>query len=97
MAEALFENSIPMKLRSWVWRYFSISSEDSSIAIFSICKLKITRGNKEKKSKSFNTTNMLCHTNTNHKVIANKELKLKEKKTKRKLKMNKIFSQKKLS
>ena len=43
MAAALFENSIPMKSHSWVWKYFSISSEDSSIAICSICKLKITR------------------------------------------------------
>ena len=78
MVAALFENSTPMKLRSWVWKYFSISSEDSSIAIRSICKLKVTRGNKEKKSKSFNTTNMLCHINTKHKKKANKELKLKE-------------------
>ena len=46
MEAALFENSIPMKSRSWVWKYFSISSEDSSTAICSICKLKITRSNK---------------------------------------------------
>ena len=63
-----------MKSRSWVWKYFSISSEDSSIAICSICKLKITRGNKEKKWITFNTINILCHINTKHKKIENKEL-----------------------
>ena len=84
MAAALFENSIPMKSCSWVWKYFSISSEDSSIAICSICKLKITRSNKEKKPKTFNTTNMLCLINTKHKEIANKELKLKEDEDKKK-------------
>ena len=73
-----------MKSCSWVWKYFRISSEDSSIAIYSICKLKITRGNKEKKSKTFNTINMLCHFNTKHNEIANKELKLKEEEDKKK-------------
>ena len=58
MAAALFENSIPMKSRSWVWKYFSISSDDSSIAICSICKLKITRGNKEKSLKLI--TQQIC-------------------------------------
>ena len=84
MGAELFENSIPMKSRSWVWKYFSISSEDFSIAICSICKLKVTRGNKEKKSKSFNTTNMFCHINTKRKEIANKEVKLKEEEDKKK-------------
>ena len=84
IAAALFENSISMKSRSWVWKYFSISSEDSLIVKCSICKLKITRGNKEEESKTFNTTNMLCHINTKHKEIANKEFKLKEEEDKKK-------------
>ena len=84
MAAALFGKDIPIKSRSWVWKYFTISPEDASIAICSLCKMKITRGNKEKTSKSFNTTNMLSHINTKHKEIASKELKLNEEENKRK-------------
>ena len=93
MAAALFENSIPLKSRSWVWKHFSISSEDSSVAICSICKLKVIRGNKEKKSKTFSTANMLCHINTKHKEIANIQLKLKEE-DKKKAENQNVFTKK---
>ncbi|XP_065641182.1 zinc finger BED domain-containing protein 4-like [Hydra vulgaris] len=84
MAAALFGKGIPIKSRSWVWKYFTIFLENTSIAICNTCKLKVSRGNKEKKSKSFNTTNMLCHINIKHKEMASKELKLNAEENKRK-------------
>jgi hypothetical protein len=86
MVAALFGNGIPLKSRSWVWKYFTIFPEDASIAICSICKMNISRGSKEKQSKSFNTTNMMCHINTKHREIVSKESKLNEEENKRKAK-----------
>nr|XP_047135321.1 zinc finger BED domain-containing protein 4-like [Hydra vulgaris] len=43
MAAALFGKGIPIKSRSWVWKYFNIYPEDTSIAICNTCKLKVSR------------------------------------------------------
>ncbi|XP_065684261.1 zinc finger BED domain-containing protein 4-like [Hydra vulgaris] len=43
MTAALFGKGIPIKSRSRVWKYFTISPEDTSIAICNTCKLKVSR------------------------------------------------------
>ena len=50
MVTGFFENSIPMKSHSWVWKYFSISSEDPSIAC-SIYDLRLQEVTKKKSLK----------------------------------------------
>ena len=62
--------------RSPIWSFFSVA-EDTKYAICNSCKQKVSRGGST--TKTFNTSNLLCHLKTKHGALELKEFeKLKE-------------------
>ena len=53
-------------IMSFVWSYFTVSSEDDTIAVCTICTNKIKRGNNPK---SYSTTPLHRHLSAKHNVI----------------------------
>ena len=49
---------------SAVWNYFTISKDDSRVAVCNKCSLEVQRGGN--KAKSFNTTNLISHLKSRH-------------------------------
>ena len=55
-----------------VWQYFTISSEDNSIAVCIICGAKAKKG--RSKSRSYTTSSMHKHFKTQHSESHNRSL-----------------------
>ena len=56
---------------SAVWNYFTISKDDSRVAVCNKCSSEVQRGGN--KAKSFNTTNLISHLKSRHSQYVFKE------------------------